>query len=278
MTEPATENQDAITACVIARDEADNLAELLPQLNWADERLVLLDGRTADASAIVATRQGARTETRPFRSFSAFRNEAMDLAQCRWIFFVDADERVSPELADEVRAAVANSERLSTAYPPDSDTPVAYWVPRHNIMFGRLVQGGGWAPDYQLRLIRRGDGRYDESRPVHEVVNLDGPAGQLSERLLHFNYDSVSQFREKQSRYTALEAEALRASVGRPRLRALAAAPVREFVRRYFGLGGWVDGPIGLFLAFAMAYYAFRRVSLARRINDSSPISGLEGS
>jgi glycosyltransferase involved in cell wall biosynthesis len=197
MSESTDQSQCSITACVIARDEAQNLEQLLPQLRWADERLVLIDGRTADASAYKASLR-ARVETRYFRSFSTFRNEAIDLARCRWILFVDADERVSPELADEVRAAVAESERLLAEDSAGSHAPVAYWVPRDNIVLGRVIRGGGWAPDYQLRLIRRGHGRYDERRQVHETVDVAGPVGYLTQRLRHFNYESIGQFIEKQ--------------------------------------------------------------------------------
>src|SRR5215212_475411 len=140
MTEPLDPGACSITACVIARDEAANLAELLPQLRWADEVLVLIDDATVDDSAAIAVPLADRVETRPFRSFSAFRNEALDLARGRWIFFVDADERVSSDLGNEVQAVVTESERLLASDSPDPNPPVAYWVPRHNIMFGRLIQ------------------------------------------------------------------------------------------------------------------------------------------
>ncbi len=278
MTDSAVEAAyPTMTACVIARDEAENLAELLPQLRWADEVLVLIDDATIDNSPTVASGLADRVEILPFGSFSSFRNRALDLAQSKWIFFVDADERVSADLAEEVRVAVSDSElRLAEGrsesgrtptddQPASSAVPVAYWVPRHNIMFGRLVQGGGWSPDYQLRLVRRSHGRYDETRIVHETLVIDGPAGFLTKPLLHFNYTSFRQFFEKQRRYTTMEAEAIRASGARPRRRALIGAPLREFVRRFFGEGGWIDGPVGLFLSLSMAYYAFRRVRLARR-------------
>ena len=252
-----------ITACVIARDEAANLAELLPGLRWADEVLVLVDAATEDDSVAVATPLADRVELLPFVSFPVQRNAALALASGSWIFFVDADERVSQALADEVRAAVGTSERALAQ--SEEGAPVGYWVPRHNIIFGRLIRGGGWAPDYQLRLLRRGYAQYDESQPVHEIVTLDGPDGYLSERLLHLNYRTFGQFAAKQRRYTAMEAEALRAQGARYRARALVGQPLREFWRRYVGLGGWKDGPVGLYLSLAMAYYAFRRVELTRR-------------
>src|SRR5436190_20775512 len=95
-----------ITACVIARDEAENLRELLPTLRWADEVIVLVDDATTDGSEDVAAKLADRVERHRFASFPAFRNTALELARCPWIFFVDADERVSPALAEEVRAAV----------------------------------------------------------------------------------------------------------------------------------------------------------------------------
>jgi glycosyltransferase involved in cell wall biosynthesis len=254
----------SVTACVIARDEAANLAELLPQLRWAEEVLVLIDAATTDDSERVAHPLADRIETRVFTSFSAFRNIALDLASGEWVFFVDADERVSPDLVAEIRRAI---ERAAGGLGPES-APVGFWIPRHNLIFGRLIRGGGWAPDYQLRLIRRGHGRYDERRAVHEIIDLDGPAGHITERLLHFNYASIGQFMEKQRRYTEMEAAALRAETGRPRARALLGTPARAFIHRYVVLGGWLDGPVGFFLSATMAYFALQRVRLARREPD----------
>jgi len=250
-----------ITLCVMARDEAANLAELLPTLDWGDELLVVVDDATQDDSEAMARSFADRVAVHPFVSFPAFRNAALDLASHPWVFFVDADERVSSALADEVKAAVAASEASLAA---GGDAAVGYWVPRHNIIFGRLVRGGGWSPDYQLRLLRRGSARYDESRLVHEIVLLDGPAGYLDERLLHLNYGSPGDFIHRQRRYTALEADALRANGARFRRRALVGQPVRELGRRYLALDGWKDGPIGLFLSVVLAYYAFKRVRLVR--------------
>jgi len=249
-----------ITVCVIARDEAENLQDLLPTLRWADELLVLVDDRTNDDSAARARPLADRVEKRAFASFPAFRNMALDIAREPWVFFVDADERVSADLAAEARAAVSTSERSLAA--GEAGAPVGYWVPRHNIILGQLIRGGGWAPDHQLRLLRRDKARYDESRVVHETVVLDGPAGYLAQHLLHLNYTSWPEFIARQRGYTALEAQALRSAGVTFARRALVGQPLREFVRRYLGLGGWKDGAVGLLLSLAMAYYAGERVRL----------------
>jgi glycosyltransferase involved in cell wall biosynthesis len=257
----------AITACAIVRDEAGNLRELLPTLAWANEVLVLVDEATKDDSEAVARSLGARVETRAFGSFPSFRNAALELASSPWVFFVDADERVSAALASEVRAAVQASEDVRWR---DEQAPVGFWVPRHNIIFGRLVRGGGWTPDFQPRLLRRDRARFDDSRLVHEVVLFNGPAGFLTERLLHLNYASPHEFFGRQRRYTALEAQTLRAAGATFRRRAFDGQPLREFARRYLVLGGWRDGFLGLFLSVALAYYAFRRVRLVRESPGAS--------
>ncbi len=251
-----------ITACVVARDEAENLAELLPTLHWADEVLVVIDDATQDDSREIAMALADRVESRVFMSFSALRNAALDLAGGDWVFFVDADERVSPALAEEIRAVVARAEASTTG--DDVERPAGCWVPRLNVMFGRLILGGGWYPDEQLRLLRRDAAHYDEALLVHEHPEVAGPTEHLQEPLLHFNYQSLRQFFRKQRRYAGLEAETLVRQGVRPRWRSLLGSPVREFVRRYFQLRGWADGPIGLFLSLAMAYYTYERIRIAR--------------
>lgn len=262
----ATSESRAITACVIARNEAANLPEVLPGLRWADELLVVVDAASSDESGAIARSLQARVEVRPFSSFAHLRNEALSLARCPWVLFVDADERVGPPLAAEVTLAVKGAEERHAA--GDAEAPVGFWLPRRNIILGRTIRGGGWSPDHQLRLIRRNRARYDESRPVHEVVLLDGPNGCLNEALVHHNYRSVGQLFAKQRRYTRMEAAAALASGEHPRGRSLIGAPLREFKRRYVDLRGWTDGPVGLLLSAVMAYYAFERVRLMRRARE----------
>jgi (heptosyl)LPS beta-1,4-glucosyltransferase len=256
-----SEASPGITACVVARNEQAHLAELLPTLRWADEVLVLIDDSTTDASAVIAREHADRVETAHFVCFPQFRNHALSLVQSDWVLFVDADERVSDALVAEIRAAVAASE---DAAHRGAQAPVGFWIPRHNVIFGRLVRGGGWSPDCQLRLMRPGCARYDETHQVHEQVLLDGADAYLDQRFLHFNYATFAQFRAKQRQYTALEAAGLRAQGVTFRRRALVGQPVREFARRYLALGGWRDGVVGLVLALGMSYYAHQRVRLVR--------------
>ncbi len=231
-----------LSAIVLTQNEERNIVDCLRSLSWADEVLVL-DSGSEDATVDLAQEMGARVETRPFDNFPCQRNAALELAGGEWLFFVDADERATEELAGEVRKAIAEEEADG------------FWVPRRNYIFGRWIRYAGWYPDYQLRLFRRHKGRYDESREVHELVMLDGPQGYLENPLIHYNYEDIGQFIERQNRYTEMEAAYLFRGGARAKMRNFVLQPCREFRRRYITLQGYRDGRHGLLLSLLMAYY-----------------------
>jgi (heptosyl)LPS beta-1,4-glucosyltransferase len=236
----------SLTAAVIARDEEANILACLETVAWADERLVL-DGGSHDRTAEPCRQAGARVEQRPFDDFARQRNAAAALAAHDWILFVDADERVTPELAAEARDTIRQPAHAG------------YFIPRFNHIFGKVIRHTGWYPDYQMRLLDRRCARYDEAVPVHEVVRLDhGEPGYLVQHFVHYNYQTVSQFFRKQERYSRFEAQQL-CERGPVRPRSLLSMPLREFVRRYWQLQGYRDGAHGLLLSLLMAYFTFRR-------------------
>jgi (heptosyl)LPS beta-1,4-glucosyltransferase len=235
-----------ICAAVLARDEERFIGGCLESLRWADELLVLVDGRTRDGTASLAECFTDRVETLAWRGFGGQRNAALERARGDWVLFVDADERVPPPLADEVRRTVA-----------DQVDAVGYWIPRRNIICGRWVRHAGWWPDRQLRLLRRGRARYDEATHVHEVAELDGPSGVLAEPLIHLNYETLAEFREKQRQFAHLEARTLAEQGRRARPRNLVLQPIREFRRRFLELGGYRQGLLGLQLSALMAEATF---------------------
>jgi len=231
-----------VSAVVLAFNEEKNIVDCLDTLSWADEVLVL-DSFSQDDTERMAREKGAEVRQREFDDYASQRNAALDLAKGEWVFFVDADERVTAELAEELRDVVGR------------DGPNGWWVPRKNYIFGSWIRHGGWHPDYQLRLLRRNKARYDERRPVHELVILDGEAGFLRNSLIHFNYDTVQQFVEKQNRYTDLEVQMLRESGVGARLWSFVLQPLRQFRWRYVTLSGYRDGWRGLLLSALLAYY-----------------------
>ncbi len=238
----------SVCGAVIARDAERTIARCLRSLAWADSLLVVLDDRTTDDTCGIASRLGAMVEKRTFADFARQRNAALDLIECEWVLFADADEVVTPELAAEVRAVTADSAR----------TEAGYWIPRKNIIFGRWIRHAGWSPDYQLRLLRRDRARYREDRIVHELVELQGEAGYLSNPFIHYNYTTFGEFIDRQRRYASLEAANRYHRGLRARPHNYLLQPWREFWRRYVLLDGYKEGLLGLVLSVTLAYYEFK--------------------
>jgi hypothetical protein len=231
-----------LTVVILTKNEEKNIAECIESVSWADEVLVL-DGGSTDKTVDIAKGLGCRVVERPFRGFADQRNAALDLVENEWVFFIDADERVTPELASEVRRVICEGGKEG------------WWVPRHNYIFGRLTLHAGWYPDYQLRIMKRGKAHYDPTREVHEIVILEGESGYLENPLIHYNYDSLSQFVKRQDFYTDYEAEILFKQGIRPKPHNFILQPLRHFSWRYFTLKGYKDGLHGLLLSLLMAYY-----------------------
>ncbi len=245
-----------LATVVLTKNEERHVGDCLDSLAWADERVVFDDFST-DRTVEIAQARGARLLRHPLENFAAQRNAALALVEARWIFFVDADERATPGLAEEVRQVIRQEGDRARA---------GWWVSRHNYMIGHRMRGGGWYPDYQLRLLCRGKARYDPAHPVHEIVILDGEAGYLENALVHYNYDTVAQFRHKTRRYTAFEAEILHSQGVQVRPWTYLSMPVREFWRRFVLLQGYRDHVYGLLFSSLMSWYTFVTYRHLRRL------------
>ncbi len=236
--------RSGITAIVLTLNEQAHIAECLNTLGWADVRLVF-DSFSTDRTVEIARAAGAEVIQNAFRHYGQQRNDALDAARTEWVFFVDADERCTPALADELRA--------TTSQTPDAHD--VWSVPRHNYLFGKLTLGAGWFPDYQARLFRIGRVRFDPHREVHELPMMTGAPGLLTNALIHYNYKDVAQFHAKQRKYAEYEAGILFKQGVRPKARNFVLQPLREFYRRFVALRGYQDGLHGLRLSAFMAWY-----------------------
>ena len=242
-----------ISIAIPAKNEERYIAGCIESVQAvADEVLVVLDPQGDDRTAELALALGARVEQVAFVSFAHLRNRTLELCRHPWVFFLDADERATPELNEEL-AALAQR----TPEPEDPQAVVGYWIPRHNYFFGKRVGHAGWYPDHQLRLLWRERAHYPEEQRVHEVAELRGQTERLAGHMVHYNVDAVREFQAKQRRYARLEAERLHAQGERARPRHLLTQPLKEFWRRYVNWTGWRDGLVGLYLCSAMGYYKF---------------------
>ncbi|MGP8049545.1 MAG: glycosyltransferase family 2 protein [Desulfobaccales bacterium] len=281
-------NKPPVSVLVCTKNEARNLKACLESVAWAGD-LVVLDSGSDDDTVNIARRLGARVVQRPFDNFSAHKNWALDNLDFAhdWVLILDADERVSPALAREIAAAVARPGEVC-----------GYYLARQNFFCGKWIRHGGWFPDYNLRLLKLGRGRY-ESRLVHEHVLLDGPAGYLENPLAHDDYKGLERYFDRHNLYSSLEAvEAARIirAAGQP-ARSLPAAlrtrgperrrflknlayrylPARaliKFLWMYLLRLGFLDGRLGFRYCLLHAFYEYQVSLKLEELRDlNSPIS-----
>jgi len=247
--ETATEEQatlageeNRISAIVITFNEADNIQECLATLHWVHE-IVVVDAESKDATAALAQEFTDKVFTRKWEGYSTAKDFAMSQCTGNWVLWIDADERITPELRQEI------CEELSS--PTQCN---GYEIPRLANFLGRWIMHGGWYPGHVLRLFRRDQGFFN-GLSVHEGVRLKGKVGRLRNHMLHYTDRNIDQYYTKLNRYTSLAAEELH-RLGKPFLwRDLLFRPAWLFLRMYIFKTGFLDGMQGFILACFSAVY-----------------------
>ncbi|MDB6021017.1 MAG: waaE [Pedosphaera sp.] len=233
-----------VTAYTLTYNEAGQIRDVLESINWADE-IIIVDSFSTDETVDIAHEYGARIISRNFCGFGQLRNLALDAARHDWIFSLDADERCTPELAEEIR-------RESRA--PRFD---AYHVPRKSHFLGHWMRHSGWYPDYrQPQLFNRTRMRYRNDL-VHEGFNLNGRLGYLNEHVLQYPWPTLEVGTAKLQRYSTLMAERYSHKNKRASLARMLGSSIGMFLKVYFFQQGFRDGRHGFTLATLYAYYTF---------------------
>jgi glycosyltransferase involved in cell wall biosynthesis len=235
-----------VTATVITLNEARHIEACLASLAWADEVLVVDSGST-DGTADLARAAGARVIERAWPGYAAQKDFAAEQAAHDWILSVDADERVSPALADDIRAVLDRG-----------GDEAGFRIPRVTFHLGRWIRTTDWYPDYQLRLYDRRRAHWVRRR-VHESVGADGPVGRLAHELQHYAYRDLSHHYDTMQRYTTLAAEQMHADGRRATLLSLLVHPPAAFLRNYVLRRGVLDGVPGLVISAMNAHYVFMK-------------------
>ena len=233
-----------LSVVVITRNEAANIRAALESARWADE-LVVVDSGSTDDTLRIARELADRVTAHGWEGYGAQKNHAAGLAAHDWILSLDADERVSPALAREIRSLL-DSEPAARGYR----------CPRVTRYLGRWIRSTDWYPDLQLRLYDRRAARWND-RLVHESVVVDGPVGRLRGELEHHAYRDVSHHVQTIDRYTTLAARQMRREGRRAGWIDLAARPPAAFLRNYVLRGGLRDGARGLIVSLLNASYVF---------------------
>jgi glycosyltransferase involved in cell wall biosynthesis len=233
-----------LSVTVITRNEAAGIGEALQSVAWADE-LIVVDSGSTDDTALVARRHTDRVFVREWPGYVAQKNYAASIASHDWILSLDADERVTPALAGEIKSVLAGSP-----------SHTGYRMPRVTWHLGRWIRTTDWYPDYQLRLYDRRAAEWTGGY-VHESVALRGPAGRLRGELQHFAYRDIADHLETIDRYTTYAARQLQETGRHAGLLDLAVHPPLAFLRNYLLRGGIRDGVPGFVISAMNAYYVF---------------------
>ncbi|MBC8029591.1 MAG: glycosyltransferase family 2 protein [Pyrinomonadaceae bacterium] len=238
-----------ISATIITFNEAANIRAACESVAWTDEIIVVDSGSTDDTREIAAA-CGARVVRREWPGFAAQKQFAVDQAAHDWVLSLDADERVSPELRTEIEALREK---------PAEELADGYLIPRRSFYQGRWIKGGGWYPDWQLRLFRKAAGHWDP-RLVHESVKMNAGARieKLSSDILHYSVrDSSHHHRMIGERYAPLAAQQMFDAGRKTSALKIAAAAPSAFIRSFILKGGFRDGVAGLSIASFAAHHAF---------------------
>ena len=256
--------ETTVSCIMIVKNEERNIAECLDSLLWADE-IVIVDSGSSDLTADIC-RSYPRVIFRecPWQGFGPQKNLALELATGEWVFSIDADERVTPELAREILRVIEN---------PDYN---AYRVKRKNFYRGVWIRHCGWWPDEVLRLFRRGAACFND-RIVHESVQFKGRVGILDEPLEHHSYDSAGDYLYRVDRYSALGAVQLHKKGKKAGLVKIVAKTLFMFIRIYILKRGFLDGRAGLLVAFSSAEVTFYKYMKLAEMAVALPERGTGG-
>jgi len=225
-----------LSIVIITKNEEKFIFDALKSAIFADE-VVILDSGSEDQTCNIAKKIGARVEQQAWLGFGAQKNKAVELADNDWVFVLDADERITPELRDEI---------ISTLKNPQFD---GYRIARLNNFFGKYIKTCGLYPDYSIRLFNKNKGKFNDVA-VHESVQINGRVLSLKNHMIHLAYENIDEFKVKQKRYASLSHKK------RNRLKALI-SPVWTFFKLYFIKLGFLDGWRGFTIAKLYAQYTF---------------------
>jgi glycosyltransferase involved in cell wall biosynthesis len=230
-----------VTATIITKNEADAIADALASVSWADE-VIVVDAESTDDTVKIARQFTSKVYVRRWNGYVEQKNHAASLASHDWILSLDADERATPQLREEIQQVLS------------SPTADGYRVPRVSFHLGRWMRTTDMYPDYQLRLYDRRKGRW-EGRHVHESVRVGGAVGYLRNDLQHYPYRDLSEHLIRMDRYTTLAARQMHEEGRSATFGELLLHPPIAFFRNYILKGGIRDGKAGLIISLVNSYY-----------------------
>jgi len=230
---------------VVCFNEEQNIRDCLESLRWCDE-IVVVDAFSTDGTAEICRRYTDRVIQRKWAGYRDQKAFAHSQTTKEWVLLVDSDERVTPELRDEIRQALTR----------DAGRYAAYAVPRLVYYLKRWWWRGGWYPDYDVRLFKRERATWGGMDP-HEKIFVDGTTRRLHYPLHHFSYRNIDDHIQRINRFTSLSAQELNQAGQRWRITDALFRPAFRFFRSYVLQRGFMDGFAGFYVAATSAVYVF---------------------
>jgi len=258
-----------LSVAIITHNEEDNIRNALESVKWADE-IVVVDSGSTDTTLQICREYTDKVYSTEWTGFADTKQKAVNLTTHQWVFVLDADERVTKELKEEILSIVKNisSDRNYPSPIPFPDVSGegiwgrvdGYYVPRKNYFGKRWIKHSGWWPDYTLRLFRREKGAF-EPREVHEAIKINGATGYLKNPLEHHTYKNVGDYLKRMERYSTLAARELFKNGHKANLIDIMFRPVVTFCKMFFLRLGILDGFYGIILAGLYSFYTFSKYS-----------------
>jgi len=238
----------SISVVINTRNEEKNIKRCLDSVKWADEAVVV-DMESTDKTVAMAKNYGARTFShRHTRYVEPARNFAIAKAKGDWILILDADEEIPVLLAKTLKKLAKNPKEISF-----------FRLPRKNIIFGKWIKHSRWWPDHIVRFFKKGAVAWSDE--IHSIPLTRGEGKDLeakeSNAIIHYHYDSISQYLERLNRYTDIQLEELIEAKYQFQWADLIKKPTSEFLSRFFAGEGYKDGLHGLVLALLQAFSEF---------------------
>ena len=240
-----TEKRATISVYVVTFNEEANIRDCLESVKWADE-IIVVDSHSTDRTAAIAREYTEHVIQRPWPGYVAQKNFALDQARCDWVLLLDADERVSPELAVEIQDILGRQDVIEAGFS----------VPRKTFYLGRWITHGGWYPGRRVRLARRGMGRNVGTDP-HDRFEVNGPVGKLCGDLYHYTYRDIGDHLNTINKFTAVGAREMHEKGRGHALLHMLLNPPAKFLKMYILRLGFLDGSAGFIIAVLSAYYVF---------------------
>lgn len=244
-----------ITGLIIAYNEEKHIGEVLKNIDFVDEIIVVDSYSTDNTLKIIDAFPNVKVYQKKFEDFTSQRNYALELASNDWILFIDADERVTPELKEEILKTIRSQH-----------TKAAYYFVRKFMYKSEPLHFSGWQTDKNYRLFRKSKASYVSERLVHETLQVNGESGVLKNKLIHYSFDDYDVYKGKMIKYGKLRAKELFLKGRKPSYLLMIVKPLYKFLYDYFIRLGILDGKKGIVICYLNALSVYYRYSELKKL------------